>query len=372
MVQQSSSSTSKQAAPDPDHPAKPEKPTEMTKPSWKYVLGKTLREYLDDECLDLAAALTFRAVLALFPALIALVSLLGIFGQGQSTVDAILQIITNLGQGDVVDTLRDPLGRLVTNESAGLGLVIGLAVALFSASGYVNAFSRAMNRIYEIDEGRPLIKLRLQMLVITVVALILVAVGLFAVVVNVSLARAIGDVVGLGSTAVTVWGIVKWPILALAVVLVIALLYYATPNVRQPKFRWMSMGAFIAIIVWVLASLGFGLYVSNFGNYSATYGTLAGVIIGLLWLWITNLALLFGAEFDAETERGRQLQAGMPAEESIQLPPRDTRASEKKQQKEQEDVERARALRLSRGSHDDLDEVEEQQAGRTGGSQRGA
>ncbi len=369
---QHSSTEKARTAPDPDHPDKPQSPTEMTKPSWKYVLGKTFKEFLDDDCLDLAAALTYRAVLALFPALIALVSLLGLVGNPRDTVDAILAIITNLGQGDVVETLEVPLRELATNQSAGLGLLLGLALALFSASGYVNAFSRAMNRIYEVDEGRPIIKLRLTMLVVTIIALLLVAVGLFAVVVSSDVARAIGDVVGLGGTAVTVWSIAKWPILAGAVVTVIALMYYATPNVKQPKIKWMSMGAFIAIVVWVLASLGLGLYVSRFGNYDATYGTLAGVIVGLLWLWITNNALLFGAEFDAEAERGRQLQAGIAAEETLQLPPRDTRASEKKQKKEQEDVERAKALRLSRGTEDDLGDVKEQLGGRTGGSQRGS
>lgn len=372
MVEQQTSTSKAQTAPDPDHPSKPQSPVQLTKPSWRYALGKVVREFTDDQCLDLAAALTYRAVLALFPALIALVSLLGVFGQGQSTVDAVLQIIRNLGQEDVVGILEAPLTGIVKNQGAGLALVGGLALALFAASGYVNAFGRAMNRIYEIDEGRPLVKLRLQMLLVTLIALLLVAAGLFAIVVSTGVAQAIGNVIGLGSTAVLVWSIVKWPILALAVVLVVALLYYATPNVRQPKFKWMSLGALIAIVVWLLASVGFGLYVnSRFASYGNTYGTLAGVIIGLLWLWITNIALLFGAEFDAEAERGRQLQAGIPAEEALQLPPRDTRASDKKQKKEDEDVERGRALRESRGTEDDAAAVEEASQ-RDGGSRRGS
>jgi membrane protein len=350
------STTRAHTAPHPDDPSKPDSPDELTKPSRKYIVKKALAEFLDDQCTDLAAALTYFAVLALPPALIALVSLVGVFGQGEESVNAILQIITNLGQGDVVEFLRGPLTNIVENQQAGLGLVIGLALALFSASGYVNAFSRAMNRVYEIDEGRPIWKLRPQMILITLVAVLMIAVALLILVLSGGVAREIGNLIGLGSTAVTVWNIVKWPVLAGIIVLVVAILYYATPNVKQPKFRWMSMGSFIAIVVWLVASIAFGIYVANFGNYG-TYGTLGSVIVFLLWLWITNNALLFGAEVDAEVERGRQLQAGIPAEEAIQLPPRDTRASEKKQKKEQEDIEQARALRLSRGHEDDPDEV---------------
>ena len=350
-------STSRAAtAPHPDDPSKPDSPDELTKPSWKYIAKKALGEFLDDQCTDLAAALTYFAVLALPPALIALVSLVGVFGQGQASVDAITQIITNLGQAEVADFLEPVLVNLVDSQAAGFGLVVGLALALFSASGYVNAFSRAMNRVYEIDEGRPIWKLRPQMILITLVALLMVTAALLILVLSGGVAREIGNVIGLGSTAVTVWNIVKWPVLAGIIVLVVAILYYATPNVKQPKFRWMSMGSFIAIIVWLVASVAFGFYVANFGNYG-TYGTLGSVLVFLLWLWITNNALLFGAEVDAEVERGRELQAGLPAEEAIQLPPRDTRASEKKQKKEKEDVESARALRLSRGKEDDPDDV---------------
>ena len=350
-------STSRAAtAPHPDDPSKPDSPDELTKPSWKYIAKKALGEFLDDQCTDLAAALTYFAVLALPPALIALVSLVGVFGQGQASVDAITQIITNLGQAEVADFLEPVLVNLVDSQAAGFGLVVGLALALFSASGYVNAFSRAMNRVYEIDEGRPIWKLRPQMILITLVALLMVTAALLILVLSGGVAREIGNVIGLGSTAVTVWNIVKWPVLAGIIVLVVAILYYATPNVKQPKFRWMSMGSFIAIIVWLVASIAFGFYVANFGNYG-TYGTLGSVLVFLLWLWITNNALLFGAEVDAEVERGRELQAGLPAEEAIQLPPRDTRASEKKQKKEKEDVESARALRLSRGKEDDPDDV---------------
>jgi membrane protein len=202
-----------------------------------------------------------------------------------------------------------------------------------------------MNRVYEIREGRPIWKLRPWMLLVTLVVLVLAVAVALALVLTGPAAEAVGNAIGLGSTVVTVWSIAKWPVMLLAVILAVAILYYATPNVRQPKFRWISVGAALAIVVWILASLGFGLYVSNFGSYNQTYGSLAGVIIFLLWLWLTNLALLFGAEVDAELERSRQLQAGIPAEETLQLPPRDTRRSEKEAAKLEAQIEEGRELR---------------------------
>ena len=207
-----------------------------------------------------------------------------------------------------------------------------------------------MNRVYEIDEGRPIWKLRPALLVVTVILVLIAVVIVAAVVLSGGVARSIGATIGLSDVTVTVWNIAKWPVILALVVVAIAVLYYATPNVQQPKFRWISLGAIVALVVWVLASLGFGFYVANFSSYDETYGSLAGVIVFLLWLWITNLALLFGAELDAEVERGRQLQGGIEAEKTIQLPPRDTRASEKKQAKQEEDVRLGRALRQSRGT----------------------
>ncbi len=335
-------------APDPDHPDKPDGPTQLTKPSWKFILKKTAREFSDDQCTDLAAALTYYAVLALFPALLALVSLLGLVGQA-GTTDQLIGVLDQVGAGSVGSTIRGPLEQLTSNSASGFGLVIGIAGALWSASGYVGAFGRGMNRIYEIEEGRPFWKLRPVMIVVTLVAVLLAALVAIGLVVSGPLAKAIGNAIGLGDTAVTVWNVLKWPVLAALAALVIAILYYATPNVKQPKFHWISIGAVVAIISWVVASALFGLYVSNFSNYNKTYGSLAGVIIFLLWLWITNLALLFGGELDAEMERGRQLQAGLPAEEDIQLPPRDTRTIDKKAAKDEREIEQAKILRETRG-----------------------
>ncbi|MFC9554940.1 YihY/virulence factor BrkB family protein [Rhodococcus sp. NPDC056960] len=331
--------------PDPDDPRKPDSPVDLTKPSWWYVVRKTAHEFTRDQCTDLAAALTYYAVLSLFPALLALVSLLGVFGQGQRTTDAVLQMVDDLGPSSAVDTLRAPITQLVETPTAGMALVLGLLGAVWSASGYIGAFGRAMNRMYEVEEGRPVWKLRPLMLAVTVAGLILVAAGAAMLALSGPVARSAGDAIGLGDTALTVWNIARWPFVLGIVVVAVAILYYVTPNVKQPKFRWISAGAFLAIVTWIVASVLFGLYVANFGSYNKTYGSLAGVIVFLLWLWITNLALLFGAELDAELERGRELQAGMPAEDELQLPPRDTRASDKNAEKYENFVREGRALR---------------------------
>lgn len=332
-------------APAPDDPRKPDSIGEIHRRSWFYVLRKTMREFSSDQCTDLAAALTYYGVLALFPALIALVSLVGVFGQGPQTTEALLKIADRVGPSSAVDSLRPTIEQLSSAPGAGIALVVGLLGALWSASGYVGAFSRAMNRIYDIGEGRPVWKLRPVMLLVTLVTLVLIAVAGVMLVVTGPVSQAIGDQIGLGSTAVLVWDIAKWPVLLVIVAFVVAVLYYATPNVKQPKFRWISVGATVAIVVWIIASVAFGFYVATFSSYDKTYGSLAGVVVFLLWLWITNLALLVGAELDAELERGRQLQAGIAAEESIQLPPRDTRNIDKADDKQRSDIADGRKIR---------------------------
>lgn len=333
---------------------KAESPTELTKQSWWYVLRKTGREFSKDQCTDLAAALTYYAVLSLFPAVIALLALVGVFGQGPDTVSALLGILRDLGAGTTAETVRPTLENLSTADTAaGFALVAGLAAALWSASGYVGAFGRAMNRMYGVGEGRPFWKLRPLQIVVTLLALVLAALIAMSLVLTGDVATAVGDAIGIGDTALLVWNIAKWPVILLAVMVIVATLYYATPNVKQPGFKWISPGAAVAILVWVVASGLFGLYVSNLASYNKTYGTLAGVIVFLLWLWLTNLALLFGAELDSELERGRELQAGIAAEKELQLPLRDTRNTEKAEKKEREDIERARELRLTHGQDDD-------------------
>ena len=324
---------------------KADSPVDLKKRSWIYVARRTAREFSTDECTDVAAALTYYSVLAMFPAAIAVLSLVSLVGKGPKTVQTLLQILDDVGATSAAHTLGPTLTQLSRSQNSGVTLIVGLAAALWSASGYVGAFGRGMNRIYDIAEGRPMWKLRSVMLLVTFITIVLTSLVATGLILTGPAARAVGNAIGAGSTAVTVWNIAKWPVLLAVVVLIVALLYYATPNVKHPKFRWISVGAIVAILAWIVASALFGFYVSNFSSYNKVYGSLAGVIAFLLWLWITNLALLFGAELDAELERDRELKAGIPAEENIQLPARDTRKSDQAAEKERADVERGRRLR---------------------------
>ncbi|MBD8044653.1 YihY/virulence factor BrkB family protein [Arthrobacter sp. Sa2BUA2] len=337
--------------------AKPDSPTEVTKPSWMYIFRKTIREFSKDQCTDLAAALTYYTVLSLFPALLAMVSILGLVGQAESTTNAMLDFLETFAPEDAVALVSGPIEQLTSSQAAGLALFVGIAGALWSASGYVGAFGRSMNRIYEVEEGRPIWKLRPLQLLVTLIAILLVAGLLIMLVISGPIAETIGNYIGMGSEAVLIWNIAKWPVMVLFAIVIIALLYYATPNVKQPKFRWMSMGAFLALIVMAIATLGFAFYVSNFGSYNATYGAIGGVIVLLLWIWLVNISLLFGAEFDAEVERGRELQAGIQAEHSIQLPPRDTTQMDKRAEQEAKDVQQGRELRQQHAGKDYDDDL---------------
>jgi len=301
----------------------PDSPTDLPKRSWWNTLKRTAKEFQDDNLTDWAAALTYYGVLALFPGLIVMIALLGVFGQYPQTVNAMLDVVSQVGPSTAVDTFREPIQGVVQQKGgAGALLGIGLLTALWSASGYIGAFIRASNAIYEVEEGRPFWKLRPLQIVITIIAVITLSMVGVALVVTGPLAKAIGDVIGLGDTAVQVWNIAKWPAILIVVMTTFALLYYAAPNVKQPKFRWVSPGGIVAVLVWIAASAIFALYVSNFGSYSKTYGSLGAVILFLTWLWISNIALLFGAELDAELERERELRAGEPAHEELRLPPR--------------------------------------------------
>ncbi len=310
------------AKPKPDAPGKPRRVRDLPRGAWKRVVKRTVREFQDDNITDWAAALTYYAVLALFPGLIVLVSLLGIFGTAD-TFDALLQIVREVAPGSSVDTFEQPLRSVIAEkETAGALLGFGLLTAIWSASGYVGAFMRASNAIYEVEEGRPFWRLRPLQVGLTVLVVVLLAVVAIALVVSGPIAEAVGGVIGLGPLAVTVWGIAKWPVLLLVVSGVFAALYYVAPNVRPPRFKWFTVGGIVAVVLWVLASVLFGVYVANFGAYNKTYGTLGGVILFLTWLWISNLAILLGAELNAEVERAREIEAGLPAEDELQLPPR--------------------------------------------------
>ncbi|MDT0480560.1 YihY/virulence factor BrkB family protein [Streptomyces doebereineriae] len=303
----------------------PNSPSKLPARSWRAVLRRTAKELLDDELADRAAALTYYGVLSLFPALLVMVSLLGVVGQ--RATDKILDNIGDLAPGPARDILRDAVVQL--GDSGGTGSVlaiVGLLAALWSASGYVAAFIRTSNAVYDLPEGRPVWKLTPLRLALTVTLMLMLAASALIVVFTGPLAERAGRAVGFGHAAIALWGVTKWPVLLLLVVLMIALLYWAAPNVRGRGFHWISPGSVLATLVWLAASAGFALYAANFGSYNKTYGTLAGAIVFLVWLWLTNLAILLGLEFDAELARERAIVSGEaePAQEPY-VEPRDTR-----------------------------------------------
>ncbi|MBM6589262.1 YihY/virulence factor BrkB family protein [Brevibacterium sp. RIT803] len=266
------------------------------------IFTNTIRHMFSDQGLDLAAGLAFYALLSMAPATLALVSMLGVFGEAKSTTEAVLGLASDLST-EAAEAIRPIVTELASTPAAGLTLIVSVGVAIWSSSKYVGAFGRAANRAYAVEETRPLWKLKPMMLLITLVLLLLMAGLGLLLVVSGPIAESIGRLVGLGPVAVMIWNIARWPVVIFFVMLAIALLYYATPNVKKSKFRWSSIGAFIALITLIVVSLGFVLYINNFDNYNAAYGAIGGVIVGFAWLWMVNLALIFGAELDAEIER---------------------------------------------------------------------
>lgn len=334
-------------APHPEDPRKPASPPEIRRPSWAYVFKRAAFEFNADGCTDLAAALTYFSVLSLFPGLLAALSLLGVVGQGEATAAWLLSFLQANGPADLVELLRDPVTQLATQGGSGLALVTGLVGAVWAASGYVGAFGRAMNKIYEVAEGRPFWVLRPVQVLVTLVILGL-AVGVLLLFL---LAGPLGEAT-LGKPVADTLDLVAWPAAAVVGLLALAVLYYATPNVRQPRFRWISIGAVVALVGMAVAAVAFTFYVSNFSQYNAMYGTVGSVIVLLLGLWIMNNVMLFGGELDAELERGRQLQGGIEAEETLQLPPRDTRQTEKTEAQTRALVEAGRELRQTSGGQE--------------------
>lgn len=303
----------------------PKGPTELPARSWLGVLRRTGREFLDDELPDRAAALTYYGILAIFPGLLVLVSVLGL--TGASATHAILDNLQKLTPGSARDIVHTALTQLqASRATGGILAVVGLAGALWSASGYITAFIRASNTVYDIREGRPVWKTAPLRLGLTVLLMLLVAASAVIVVFTGPLAEQAGKLIGLGNAGLTAWSIAKWPVLVVLLALMIAVLYWAAPNVRERGFRWVSPGSLLAVLVWLAASAGFAAYVAHFNSYNKTYGTLAGVIVFLVWLWISNLAILLGLEFDAELTRGRAIAAGRPESEEPYTEPRDTRA----------------------------------------------
>ncbi|MFI6266406.1 YihY/virulence factor BrkB family protein [Micromonospora sp. NPDC051006] len=293
--------------------------------TWRGVLVRSVRNFFSDNCADWAAALTYYGVLALFPSAVVVVSLVGLVSEGERTVDTVLDLARQMGAGSVVanegfvGVVRDVVDQ---ESSAKVLLSFGLLGALWSASGFIGAFTRASNAIYGVTEGRPVWKLRPMQIGLAAVTLVLLAVVAVGLIVSGPVADAVGDLVNAGGLARTVWGVAKWPVLALIMMVLLSLLFWIAPNVRQPRFRWLTPGGAVALVAWAVASFGFGLYVANFGSYDATYGSLGAVIAFLVWLYLSNSALMLGVQINAELQRGRRLQAGESAPEEPVLPPR--------------------------------------------------
>ena len=295
----------------------------LPKGAWGGIVKRTFREFQRDNLTDVAAALTYYGVLSIFPALLVLVSALRVFGaDASSTVVKNIVAIAPGGVGTTVDNAVNTLQQGGQN-TATLLVVVGVLGALWSASGYVGAFMRASNTIYAVPEGRPFWKLAPVRLLLTVLTGVILTAAALSVALTGKLASAVGDAIGLGHQAVTVWNIAKWPVLLVIVSLLFAMLYWASPNARTGRFRWISAGSLLAVVVWLVASGGFALYVSNFGSYNRVYGSLATVIVFLVWLWISNLALLLGAELDSEVQRERAIAGGSAVDQEPYLPLRD-------------------------------------------------
>jgi len=292
------------------------------KPTTGGTVKRTLKEFSEDNLTDWAAALTYYGVLAMFPALVALVSIVGLLTNPQQLTDALTEVVP----ADAADTLNPVIQQIAGNSgTAGFALIIGLAAAVWSASGYVGAFTRAANVVYETPEGRKIWKLKPLQLLVTLIGILFAALILAMLVLSGPVVDAVGQSIGLGDTVLTVWSWAKWPVILVLLALMIAVLYYSTPNVKLRGFKWVSAGAAVAIVVAIVASALFAFYVGNFGSYNKTYGALAGVVIFLIWFWLINVALLFGIEMDAEIERTKELKEGVPrADKEIQLDARDT------------------------------------------------
>jgi len=293
-------------------------------PQLSPALKRTVAEFRDDNLTDWAAALTYYGLLSLFPGLIALVSIVGLVGDPKGATRTITEIVTAIGPQSAAQTFAGPIESVASDRgAAGAAFVFGLALALWSASGYVGAFIRASNVVYETREGRPFWKLRPLQLAVTLTMVLLGVMLVVGLVLTGPVVDAVAAPLGVGSTAVTLWNIAKWPAMAAVFVLMVGVLYYASPNAKIRGFRWVTPGSMVAIVVWAIASAGFALYVANFGSYDKTYGTLGGLVVLLVWLWISNAAILFGHELNAELERGMEIEEGRPgAERQIQLEPR--------------------------------------------------
>jgi membrane protein len=315
--------------------------TDMPKAGWLAILKRSIREFKHDDITDRAAALTYYGLLALFPAVLVLVSILGLLGK--STTQQVLNNVAQIAPGGVHTFLKGVITQVQGRAgAAGIAGIIGLVIAMWSASGYVAAFMRASNAIYDVDEGRPVWKTGPVRLLTTLALVILLVIAAAIVVLTGPIANQVGTAFGIGHTAVLIWDVAKWPVLLVIVSVMISILYKVSPNVRQPSFRWVSAGGVIAVVTWLIASGLFAVYVSFSGSYNKTYGSLATVIVFLVWLWITNIAILLGAEFNAETQRERAIRAGLPDDSEPFAELRDTRKLSDPEKRRVDEAQRTR------------------------------
>ena len=303
----------------------PRRVRQLSWSTWRGVLVRSVQNFLKDNCADWAAALTYYGVLALFPSTIVVVALVGLVSNGDETVDTVLGLARDVGAGSVVGNEGFvSVVRGVVEQQSGSGVLLsfGLLGALWSASGFIGAFTRASNAIYGVYEGRPVWRLRPMQIGLAAVSMVLLAVVAVGLIVSGPVTDAVGNLINAGGLARTVWSVAKWPVLAMIMMVLLSLLFWIAPNVRQPRFRWLTPGGAVALVSWVLASFGFGLYVANFGSYDATYGSLGAVIAFLVWLYLSNCALMLGVQINAELQRGRVLQAGVPDPDEPVLEPK--------------------------------------------------
>jgi len=319
--------------------------TDLDTESWRFVARSVMRRFVTDQCPDKAAGLTFYAILTLIPAVMVVVSLVSLLGTDSELLRLVVGLVSTLASERAADVVMDVIDELASSSIAWIALLGGIALTLWSGSRYVAAFSRAMNLVYRADEGRRLWKMRVTHLGIALALLVAAIIAVVVVGVSDRVLQAIDDQLGWGDAVLITWRIVRWPLLVFVVVLALACLSYFSSNVRHPRFRWMTFGATSTLAVLLIASLLFSLYTSNVANYERIYGSLAGVIVFLLWLWIANMALLGGVEFDAAVERARELKGDEPAEHKPRLALRDTVTLPQKAKRERREVAAARNLR---------------------------
>lgn len=322
-------------------------------PSRRYIPGRAFRNFTANGVMDFAASLSFRALLSIVPAVVSLVAIVSLLGSSEEAVTNMIEEVRTVTPDDAWATVGPLLDRILAVPSAGIGLGVGLVIMLWTASGYVRTFSRAMNAIYGVEEGRGILKWNIQMYLLTIFLLLLAAIGVIAFSLSTPVAEWLGGLVGLANTTLQLWEVLRWVVIVVVTVLFVALLYRATPNIRPHGMRWFSAGATVAILGVGALSTVFFFYVANFGNYDATYGTLASVIIAMLWVYLVNIMLLIGAVLDCEIERVRQLRFGLAAEETLQLEARDTAASDKLEDQMARDVERSREVRVAASEAED-------------------